>query len=132
MIRRPPRSTLFPYTTLFRSIERPIVAGLPQRKSHSHYFPGSGIPKFYDMKQRGLNGLEITEGEIKDAYSVGEIIQYNIKLKNSYAGHNIPTGDPERFFLITFKISDSKGVILKRSEERRVGKECRSRWSPYH
>src|SRR3989475_6700188 len=26
MIRRPPRSTLFPYTTLFRS--RPVVAGL--------------------------------------------------------------------------------------------------------
>src|SRR2546429_5267844 len=23
-------------------------------------------------------------------------------------------------------------VIQKRSEERRVGKECRSRWSPYH
>ena len=22
--------------------------------------------------------------------------------------------------------------FLKRSEERRVGKECRSRWSPYH
>src|SRR5256885_16179000 len=22
--------------------------------------------------------------------------------------------------------------ILRRSEERRVGKECRSRWSPYH
>ena len=22
--------------------------------------------------------------------------------------------------------------IIKRSEERRVGKECRSRWSPYH
>ena len=22
--------------------------------------------------------------------------------------------------------------ISKRSEERRVGKECRSRWSPYH
>src|SRR5687768_17924011 len=28
MIRRPPRSTLFPYTTLFRSIE-PIPAGVP-------------------------------------------------------------------------------------------------------
>ena len=27
-----------------------------------------------------------------------------------------------------------KSVVLlkKRSEERRVGKECRSRWSPYH
>src|SRR5256885_10212635 len=24
------------------------------------------------------------------------------------------------------------GVIALRSEERRVGKECRSRWSPYH
>src|SRR5260370_27312019 len=23
-------------------------------------------------------------------------------------------------------------VIVRRSEERRVGKECRSRWSPYH
>ena len=23
-------------------------------------------------------------------------------------------------------------AILLRSEERRVGKECRSRWSPYH
>ena len=24
------------------------------------------------------------------------------------------------------------GAITTRSEERRVGKECRSRWSPYH
>ena len=24
------------------------------------------------------------------------------------------------------------GIIVHRSEERRVGKECRSRWSPYH
>ena len=24
------------------------------------------------------------------------------------------------------------GKISERSEERRVGKECRSRWSPYH
>ena len=26
----------------------------------------------------------------------------------------------------------SEGEIHIRSEERRVGKECRSRWSPYH
>ena len=25
-----------------------------------------------------------------------------------------------------------KAQWIKRSEERRVGKECRSRWSPYH
>src|SRR6266850_1260917 len=24
------------------------------------------------------------------------------------------------------------GLVSERSEERRVGKECRSRWSPYH
>ena len=28
---------------------------------------------------------------------------------------------------------DSSGIgLILRSEERRVGKECRSRWSPYH
>src|SRR5687767_15480267 len=31
MIRRPPRSTLFPYTTLFRSSVRPEVPGLSVR-----------------------------------------------------------------------------------------------------
>ena len=29
-----------------------------------------------------------------------------------------------------FRTVSAKGI--KRSEERRVGKECRSRWSPYH
>src|SRR2546425_8273323 len=28
--------------------------------------------------------------------------------------------------------SSSFGMAASRSEERRVGKECRSRWSPYH
>ena len=28
--------------------------------------------------------------------------------------------------------SESEAIRLCRSEERRVGKECRSRWSPYH
>ena len=31
------------------------------------------------------------------------------------------------------EIYDAAGkLVLPRSEERRVGKECRSRWSPYH
>src|SRR2546426_11804310 len=29
-------------------------------------------------------------------------------------------------------LADAFGVFKERSEERRVGKECRSRWSPYH
>ena len=36
--------------------------------------------------------------------------------------------DEIRQFIID-KVSDNGG---HRSEERRVGKECRSRWSPYH
>ena len=31
---------------------------------------------------------------------------------------------------ISVTFTDNEGI--KRSEERRVGKECRSRWSPYH
>ena len=30
------------------------------------------------------------------------------------------------------RVEQRAGELLGRSEERRVGKECRSRWSPYH
>ena len=36
---------------------------------------------------------------------------------------------------IIYGISKSRIIVIARearSEERRVGKECRSRWSPYH
>src|SRR3712207_8697220 len=29
-------------------------------------------------------------------------------------------------------LSQAVAIVTMRSEERRVGKECRSRWSPYH
>ena len=34
--------------------------------------------------------------------------------------------------LATEYASETTGMNIRRSEERRVGKECRSRWSPYH
>ena len=43
--------------------------------------------------------------------------------------------DPYINSLTVEKIADNQGVwpcATTRSEERRVGKECRSRWSPYH
>ena len=45
-----------------------------------------------------------------------------LKLKGSYGlvGNDNISNNDNRFF------------YLSRSEERRVGKECRSRWSPYH
>ena len=44
---------------------------------------------------------------------------------------------PDKTVLADAKIFHSGGYVsekcfLLRSEERRVGKECRSRWSPYH
>ena len=34
--------------------------------------------------------------------------------------------------LVTGSLETQALILLARSEERRVGKECRSRWSPYH
>src|SRR2546426_8186392 len=44
MIRRPPRSTLFPYTTLFRSLEPPVAGGrlLPQWRARIGQGAGVG------------------------------------------------------------------------------------------
>src|SRR3712207_8230055 len=48
-------------------------------------------------------------------------------------------GGVRDFFVTLFFVSlglkvpaMTPGLLLSRSEERRVGKECRSRWSPYH
>ena len=38
---------------------------------------------------------------------------------------------PEQNNLCPYPIPQINDIV-KRSEERRVGKECRSRWSPYH
>ena len=44
------------------------------------------------------------------------------------------TGWPDRIYLIEAngRIAYKSRPGPFRSEERRVGKECRSRWSPYH
>src|SRR5688572_32164777 len=57
MIRRPPRSTLFPYTTLFRSRvreEADPMAGARRRRNHA------------DVGERSLAG-----GEVGDPFAVG-------------------------------------------------------------
>ena len=48
---------------------------------------------------------------------VGQAVQHLVELGNALAN-----GGEKNQLL----------VALTRSEERRVGKECRSRWSPYH
>ena len=44
--------------------------------------------------------------------------------------------EEKRILKMAYLLLQSNGYLkagdLARSEERRVGKECRSRWSPYH
>ena len=41
--------------------------------------------------------------------------------------------EPQHFKVIIYNDDfTTMEFVVKRSEERRVGKECRSRWSPYH
>ena len=62
--------------------------------------------------------------------NVGMVILYGSYARNTYVDYD----QRVEFGVPTYFMSDYDILILtrKRSEERRVGKECRSRWSPYH
>src|SRR2546429_4864518 len=67
MIRRPPRSTLFPYTTLFRSLHTPGNGGVIYRLSHHsmigqvhHVKSGRHIEGRVGVKSRPLRSEEHT------------------------------------------------------------------------
>src|SRR3989449_10261560 len=53
------------------------------------------------------------------------------RLRVEGAGTWLPADAPADLALTTRRL-DKIPAIEPRSEERRVGKECRSRWSPYH
>src|SRR4051812_50208136 len=98
MIRRPPRSTLFPYTTLFRS--GAAIAGI------AGALIGWGIPE---------EDAKYYEGEVAAGLHLALVV----------LGVLLGDAPPDQG-------AGDAGDGGPRSEERRVGKECRSRWSPYH
>src|SRR2546422_11297258 len=103
MIRRPPRSTLFPYTTLFRSLQR--LAGGDR---------GHALRALILVPTR-----ELAEQVLQSARTYGRHVR--VTAAAVYGGVGM---EPQTRAL-------KHGADI-RSEERRVGKECRSRWSPYH
>ena len=61
--------------------------------------------------------------EVKDGLTLPELIeQENVEMPEYVT---VSINDE-------FVASEAKATTVLRSEERRVGKECRSRWSPYH
>src|SRR2546426_12699167 len=100
MIRRPPRSTLFPYTTLFRSL----------RISDDDW----NAVLDTNLKGAFLMTKRVARGMIKRRH--GRIVNIT-----SVVGLWGNAGQ-----------ANYAASKAGRSEERHVGKECRSRWSPYH
>src|SRR3712207_7449960 len=85
MIRRPPRSTLFPYTTLFRSVLPPggrsrhrpcgrLARSAPRRGLSGHRRPG----------ERGLRSEEHTSELQSRQYLVCRLLLEKKKLDESY------------------------------------------------
>src|SRR2546422_10734870 len=97
MIRRPPRSTLFPYTTLFRS----LVDVVAQRVADHRVL------------------LQVVERFVQVARQVVDAKPAALAVRHA--------GD-----VLVHGLAGIGPLLDARSEERRVGKECRSRWSPYH
>src|SRR5256885_8840452 len=81
MIRRPPRSTLFPYTTLFRSVVIADVAsaGIPR---DGDLRPAWGLFTFTDRKSTRLNSSHLVISYavfcLKKKKNKGEIIQKHV------------------------------------------------------
>ena len=109
-------------------------------------------------KEMNLHYLIENSSECLDILSGNKIIKNSRPIALAYSGHqfghfNSNLGDGRALLLgetldqqgnlkdIQLKGSgrtpfsrrgDGKSALGPRSEERRVGKECRSRWSPYH
>src|SRR2546422_5395078 len=62
MIRRPPRSTLFPYTTLFRSLKKNDHPLNPAFTVATLFEPSQG-----DLEERGLDGLVFSSHYLRRA-----------------------------------------------------------------
>src|SRR3712207_9373652 len=111
MIRRPPRSTLFPYTTLFRSglgVMRQFIGSVRDDTTVQRFLVDLAPPAVREawdaVEAAELALMEVDDEPAQMAYA-------------NALGHWGDVGGYD---------------VEVRSEERRVGKECRSRWSPYH
>src|SRR3712207_4723720 len=123
MIRRPPRSTLFPYTTLF--VDREGLETLSMRKLGADLgVEAMSLYNHVPNKNALLDGMvEVLLGELRVP---PENHDWEERIREGWRSfRRLAHEHPNVFPLFLTRPPN-------RSEERRVGKECRSRWSPYH
>src|SRR5258708_30509293 len=91
-------------------------------------------PQMWGLSRTLVNNLVagVTQGFTQklEIQGVGYRAAVQGKVLNLQLGfsHDVPYPIPAGITIVTEKPT----MISVRSEERRVGKECRSRWSPYH
>src|SRR2546426_12470491 len=107
MIRRPPRSTLFPYTTLFRSI-LVVDDNSPDGTGQLAAAIAAKEPRVHVLHREGKLGLG-TAYLTGFRWALDRGYDYVFEMDADFSH------DPEHL------------KQFLRSEERRVGKECRSR-----
>src|SRR2546430_6997601 len=95
MIRRPPRSTLFPYTTLFRSLGR--APQLVVVFDHEHRFraaPGLALRR---PRQRGSGGNgDRKSTRLNSSHSQISYAVFCLKKKKTSSTHTFPYSSPLR------------------------------------
>src|SRR2546426_8372976 len=124
MIRRPPRSTLFPYTTLFRSINYPValapteirmqyggIAALPTsfvldtegRIVQKH--EGLRDPRLYETEIRALLGLPIGNLRVETFDDTGQIFIKNAVRATELPGVDLSKLTPEQKIIALHKFN---------------------------
>ena len=73
--------------------------------------------------------IDILERVRENAFSLKNVY-YKFEISSKFENNILPISG--EFFINHENYMIDTNEIDQRSEERRVGKECRSRWSPYH
>src|SRR2546422_10673947 len=135
MIRRPPRSTLFPYTTLFRSLLRVVVDRVVPLHAgwiHRELVAGAAIVIGVDDDLELIRGrADVAPGEEPENRVGVRVERPDEDVNVAVVGGDLRLGR-EAGMPVLLRLELAELGDGGRSEERRVGKECRSRWSPYH
>ncbi len=104
-----------------------ILPDYPIRKLHQHYFEGSGIPKFDSIPTKIKNGLSVRLSPLPQNIHIGDSLNLTLELTNQYAGHRVPTGDPERFIRVDLDLIQERKDTL-RHQSYRIGEKWQ--WYP--